>query len=146
MDRVHETVAIVGRIDPDAYTAAAYLTEAIDCQDFDQLLFIVMAGTLGSSATADFVVKASTTSGGSYASITGTAITQLTEAGTDSDKIVLVSLDVSHVLAAGKRYVKGELTIGTATSDAGVIVLGYRPHYAPAQAFDISAVDEIVVK
>ncbi len=146
MERVHEAVAIVGSIDPDAHTAATYLTDAIDCSDFDQLLFIVQAGTLGASATLDFKVTASATSGGSYTDITGAAITQLTKAGSDDSKMSLISLDVSHVLSAGKRYVKGSMTIGTATSDAGVIVLGYRPHYAPATTYDLADVDEIVVK
>ena len=147
MERVHEAVAVVATIDPDAYahSATAYLTDAIDCSDFDQLLFIVMAGEMGATSTIDFKITASATESGTYndTGLTGGAITQLT--GVDDDKQVLVSLDVSKVLAQSKRYVKGELTCGTADSDAGVIVLGYRPHYGPATAYDLSSVDEIKV-
>lgn len=146
MERFHEIAGIVGIIDPDAYSASTVLTGAIDCADFAQLVFIVQAGDLGASATLDFKVTASDASGGTYTDVAGTAITQLTQAGSDSNKQAIVALDTAHILALGKRYVKGSMTIATAASDAGVIVLGYRPHYLPATNYDLSTVDEIVVK
>lgn len=138
-----EVAAVVGVIDPDAYTANTYLSAAIDMNDFESIQAIVMAGTLGTSATVDAKLTASATSGGSYSDITGKAITQLTEAGTDSDKQAIINLRAEE-LTEGLRFVKLSLTIATATSDAGAIVLGFNPRNAPASDNDLSSVDEIV--
>ena len=146
MERATELFAVVGKIDPDAYSASTELTEAIDCSYWDQLVFTVMAGTLGSSATLDFKVTSSATSGGTYTDVSGAAITQLTQAGTDSDKVAIVVLDTTHIATLGKRFVKGSLTIATAASDAGVVVYGFRSRYLPATQYDLAAVDEIVIK
>lgn len=141
--RLDEYVAVVGIIDPDAYTAGEQLTAAIDMSKWESLLCIIMAGDLGASATVDGAIKASATSGGSYAAISGKAITQLTQAGTDDNKQALIHLRASE-MPAGKRYVKLSMTVGTATSDAGAIVLGKPAHVFPASDNDIAAVDEIV--
>lgn len=138
-----ENQAVVGIIDPDVYTAAEYLTAAIDMNKFESLQAIVMAGTLGASATLDAKLTASATSGGTYTDITGKAITQLTQAGTDSDKQSIINLRAEE-LTEGLRYVKLSMTVGTATSDAGAIVMGANPRNAPASDNDLSTVDEIV--
>lgn len=138
-----EQQAVVGIIDPDVYTANTYLTAAIDMAKFESIQAIVMAGTLGTSATVDAKLTASATSSGSYSDITGKAITQLTEAGTDSDKQAIINLRAEE-LTEGLRYVKLSLTVATATSDAGAIVLGANPRYGPASDSDLTSVDEIV--
>lgn len=138
----YEEYSVVGIIDPDAYTAAAYLTAAIDMSLYADVMAIVMAGDLGTNATLDAKATDSATSGGSYADISGKAITQLTEAGTDSNKQAIIHLRGSE-LNSGKRYVKFSMTVGTATSDAGMIVLG-RPFVKPATLSDLTAVDEVV--
>lgn len=144
-ERISERVGIVATIDPDAYTAATYLTDAIDMALIDRVAFVVMAGDLGSSATLDFKVVADTASGGSYATdITGKAITQLTQAGTDSDKQVIVEVTGDEVIAQGMRYIKGSMTVAVATSDCGVIALASSLRFQPAKYFDLASVDEIV--
>lgn len=145
MERIHEVVAVVGSIDPDAHTAATYLSDAINCADFAQLLAIIQAGTLGASATVDFKLTASATSGGTYTDVSNALITQLTKAGSDDGKMAMISLNIEKILASGKQYVKASMTVGTATSDCSAIILGFRPHYAPANDHDIADVDEIVV-
>jgi hypothetical protein len=141
--RATEKMGVVGIIDPDAYTAATYLTGAIDMSKWNRVVFIVMAGDLGSSATVDFKVTEASTSGGSYSDISGKAITQLTQAGTDDNKQALVEVLASE-LGSGKQFIKGSFTVGTATSDGGVIALGFHPRFGPAGDFDLTAVDEIV--
>lgn len=142
-----ENNAVLATIDPDAYTAAAYNTDVIDMRYWDTVVFVVMVGTLGASATVDFVVNYDTASGGSYASaVTGKSITQLTQAGTDDDKQVIVEVSAAELAAEGinARYLRGTLTVGTATSDAGLIAIGSRARYQPADDFDLASVDEIV--
>lgn len=146
-----EQIAVLGTIDPDAYATGAFTTDVIDMQYWSQVMFVVMAGTLGSSATVDFVVNGDTASGGSYATaITGKSITQLTEAGTDSDKQAVISVTAEEVAAqtlldVALRYIRGTLTVGTATSDAGVIVLGMHSRYSDARDYDLATVDEVVL-
>jgi hypothetical protein len=138
--RISDRLQVIGIIDPDAYTAAEYLTGAIDMNDYHSVMAIAMAGDLGASATLDLKAQDSATSGGTYADISGKAITQLTQAGTDSNKQAILNLR-SDELNSGARYVKFAMTVATATSDAGLIVLGF-PRYSTEA--DLAAVDEIV--
>ena len=142
-ERLSEQLAIVATIDPDAYAASTVLTDAIDMSKFRRVMFIVMAGTLGASATLDFKVTECATSGGTYSDLSGKSITQLTQAGSDDDKQVIVEV-AAEEMGSGKRYLKGSLTIGTATSDAGVIALADVGRYKPESGSDLASVDEIV--
>lgn len=143
--RLSEQIGVVATIDPDAYGAATHSTDVIDMANLDRVLFIVMAGTLGSSATIDFSVKGDTASGGSFTTaLTDKAITQLTQAGTDDDKQALVEVTGDEVLAQGFRYIRGDMVVGTATSDAGVIAIGGHRRYSPMTDHDLASVDEVV--
>jgi hypothetical protein len=137
-----ELAAIVGVIDPDAYTNAAYESGYVDMSKFESLMAIVMVGDMVSSSTVDFKLQsAATASGGT--DITGKAITQLTKAGTDDNKQAIINLRREE-LTVGHRYVKAVMTVGTAASDSGAILIGLNPRNAPASDNDIAAVDEIV--
>lgn len=124
--KLSEVLAVVGKVDPDVTTASTVLTEAIDMSKYHQLMAIPMAGTLGASATFDFKFTQATTSGGTYKDVTGAAITQLTQAGTDqSDEVAVLNLYPTDLdMDNGYRYVKGSLTIAAATSDAAALVIG----------------------
>lgn len=137
-----ENVAIVGVIDPDAYANSAYETGYVDMSKFESLMAIVQAGDLGSSATLDFKLQSATAATGG-SDIPGKAITQLTQAGTDSNKQAIINLRREE-MPEGHRYVKAVMTIGTATSDASAILIGVNPRNAPASDNDLAAVDEII--
>lgn len=141
-----EQVAVVGVIDPDAYTAATYTSGWVAMKDFESIMAVVMVGTLGSSATIDAKLEQATTSGGAGAKdITSKAITQLTQAGTDDDKQAIINCRREELdLDNDFDYVRLSLTVGTATSDCGGFVLGVVPRRGPAQDNDLSTVDEIV--
>ena len=146
MRRLDQVLAVVDCIDPDANTTGDITGDIIDMKDFEQVMFVVQAGTLGTNATVDFQVYQGKTSGmGTPVVITGAAITQLTEAGTDSDKQAVVVVKQADLnAAAGYRWIRGTLTVGVATSDAGVVGLGGYPTYGPASDYDLASVDEIV--
>ncbi len=141
-----DRVAVVGNIDPDAYAAGTYTTGWIDMSKFLAIMAIVQAGTLGSSATLDAKLEQAQSSGGTGAKdITGKAITQLTQAGTDSDKQAVINLFANDLdINNGFTHARLSITVGTATSDAGGIVLGLDPVKDVASASDASTVDEIV--
>lgn len=135
---------LAGVIDPDAYAANTYETGWISMVDFASIQAIVMAGDLGASATLDAKLEqASDSSGTGAKDISGKAITQLTKAGSDDNKQAIINcraeeLDVDN----GFTHVRLSMTVGTATSDAGALVLGHDARYAPED--DLSSVDEVV--
>ena len=139
-----DRVAIVGVIDPDAYTASASFdkfTDAIDMSRWGRVAFVVAAGTIDATGTVDFKVTECATSGGTYTDLSGKAITQLAATDDDEQKIVEVSADE---LGSGKRYLKGALKTATAASDAAVIAVGLDAREEPASDNDLASVSEIV--
>jgi hypothetical protein len=141
-----EICAVVANIDPDAYAASTVVSGYVNMRDFTSAMAIIQAGDLGASATLDAkLVQATDTSGTSSKDITGKAITQLTQAGTDSNKQVLINvrpeeLDVDN----GFDCVAISMTVATATSDAGAMLLGFFPSRGPATGVDATTVDEVV--
>ena len=141
-----EKFAIVATIDPDAYTAGAQTSDWVNVENWQELMAVVMAGTLGSSATLDFKLQQATDASGTSAkNITSASITQLTQAGTDSDKQAVINLNPEKLdVANGFTFVAMVMTVATATSDCGAIMFGSQPTYGPASDNDLASVDEIV--
>ena len=139
--------AVVGAVDPDAYAAGTYTTGWIAAKDFHSFMAIVMAGTLGTNATLDAKLEQATSAAGAGAKdVSGTAITQMTQAGTDkSDKQAIVNLRQEQLdVANGFTHFRLSMTVATATSDAGGIVFGMDERYGPASDADAASVDQIV--
>ena len=144
-ERLSEQLAVVATIDPASLTANTYLTDAIDMKLHRRVLFIIAVGALTSSNTTDFSVVGDTASGGSYATtITGKTITQLTKAGSDDNKQVLVEVTAEEVAAQGLRYIKGSLVTAAAAALGCVVALADSTRYGPASDYDLASVDEIV--
>lgn len=144
VSKLSEKLAVVASIDPDAYGTGAYTSDWVDLSKFRRVLFLILAGTLGSSATLDAKLQEATDGSGSgNQDISGKAITQLTEAGTDSDKQAVLEVQDDE-LSAGFTHVALVLTVGTATSDAGAVGIAGVPRYHPASDNDLASVDEIV--
>lgn len=141
-----ERAAIVGVIDPDVTAASDVSTGWVAAKDFHNFMAIVMAGTLGASATLDAKIEQATDSSGTGAKdVTGKAITQLTQAGTDSDKQAIINVRQSDLdIANSFTHLRLTVTVATASSDAGGILLGLDPAYGAASDYDAATVDEIV--
>lgn len=141
-----ELAAIGGVIDPDAQGAGASTSNYVDAGGFEALMAIIFAGTLGTSATLDAkLVQATDSSGTGSKDISGAAITQLTQAGSDSDKQAIINVRPEDLdLDGGFTHVAIVMTVATATSDTGAVLLGIHPRYAPASDSDLGSVDEIV--
>jgi len=138
----HEEWAIVATIDPIDANNADSSTDVIDMSKWEEVAFIVMLGVINASATFDFLVEESTTSGGSYTTISGKSITQLTGAGSDGAKQAIVVVKAEE-LSAGYRYIRGTMANSANSQLAAVLALG-RARYQPASDDDLSSVDEIV--
>jgi hypothetical protein len=142
-----EVAAIVGVIDPDVNAAGALTSAYVDMSKFNQVMAIVMAGTLGVSATLDAkIVQATDSSGTGSKDVTGKAITQLTQAGTDdSDKQAIINVRAEELdIDNGFSFAALTLTTAVATSDSGAVLVGFGASYAPASDSDLSSVAEVV--
>lgn len=139
-----EASAVLACIDPDAYTAAAYSTGWVSLALFRRYQAIIMAGDLGASATINAKLTAATSSAGAGpVDITGAAITALTQASADDNKQAIINLNTDALAGSGYTHFRLTMTVGTATSDAGAILLGFDPLYSPASDNDSSVVDSI---
>lgn len=134
MERTFETIGLVGKIKPDATAAGTVTSGWIAAADYHRFLAVLVAGDLGASATVDAKLRQATSSGGAGAKdVTGSAITQLTQAGSGSNKEVLISLDPSKLdVNNGFKFFEFSVTVAVATSDLGGVVLGYRPRHGAA--------------
>lgn len=131
-------------IDPDAYSANTYTSGWVHMGTYESIQAIVMVGTMATNSTVDAKLEQATDSSGTSAKdISGKAITQLTEAGTDSDKQAIINCFANELdVANGFDYVRLSVTVATAASDMGGLVLGHDARYQPAT--DATTVDEVV--
>lgn len=138
-----ERLAIVATIDPQSASAGNYDSDAVDVSKFERVMFVLLAGALGSSGTVDFKLRESDASGGTYGDISGKAATQLTQAGTDDNKQVVIEIKADE-LTDGKRFVKARVTTATAASLVALVALAGEARDRPISADDLASVDEIV--
>jgi hypothetical protein len=142
-----EQVALLATIDPDVTTASTVTSDWVSVAEYYNFAAIVMAGTLGSSATVDAKLEQATDSSGTGAKdISGKAITQMTQAGTDqSDTQAVINAKPDELdIANDFTHFRLSVTVGTATSDLGAFVVGVNPRNAPASDTDLASVGEIV--
>ena len=139
--------AILAVIDPDVTTASTVVSGWLSMALWNQIKCTVLAGTLGTNATVDAKIQEATDASGTGAKdITGKAITQMTQAGTDqSDTQAIINLEADELDAANDfTHVQFSITVGTATSDIAGVVEGFDPRYGPASNNDAASVGEIV--
>ncbi|MFQ5629667.1 MAG: hypothetical protein ACE5I1_12960, partial [bacterium] len=103
-----EFAAVLGVIDPDATAAGTVTSDWCSMEKYRKMMAIVFAGTLGTSATLDAKLEqASDSSGTGAKDISGKSITQLTQAGTDSDKQAIIEVDAAELdVANGFDHVR----------------------------------------
>ena len=143
-----EKAAVAAVIDPDVYVASTVTSGWVSLSDFEQAMAIIFAGTLGASATLDAKLEQATDSAGAGAKdvhATDFSITQMTQAGGDSDTQAVINvrgeqLDVDNNF----NHIRLSMTIAVATSDCGGVVMGLNARYNPASDNDASTVAEIV--
>lgn len=141
--KFQEELAILATIDPDAYSTGEQLSDPIDMSRHESIAALLLLGEITATGTIDAKFVSSATSGGTYTDITGKALTQLTAAGTDSDKQAILNLRHDEV-PSGHRYVKLSVTAGTAGADFGAVVVGRNSRYGPDTSSDLASVDEYI--
>jgi len=119
-----EHIDVVAAVDPDAYTAAAVSSGYADMRDYEALMAIALVGDIVSTGKYDLKLQ-SAVAATSGTDIDGKAITQLTQAGTDSNKQALINLRRGEI-TSGHRYVKMVRTLTTAGADSASLLLGFK--------------------
>lgn len=149
--RLSEQLAIVARITPAVKTAGAeVLSDAVDMQNHKRIMAIANLGVYaaGNNGSVTIKLKAATTSGGSYADVTGKALTTANFTGSANDDAVgvveLTQEELATIMGSTYRYVKLSITPANQNMALGAIVLGDYSRYSPASEYDLTAVKEIV--
>lgn len=140
-----QRAAIVGVIDPQSANAAK-TTGWIDASKYLNYLATIAVGVLGAAATVDAKLEQATDGAGTGAKdIAGKAITQLTKAGNDDGKQVLVNLKQDDLdINGGFKFFRLSITPAVAASLITGTVQGFDPRYGVASDSDAATVDEIV--
>lgn len=140
-----QRVSVVGVISPQSANAVQ-ATAWIDATAFHNYLAALKVGALGASATVDAKVQQATSNAGADAKdVTGKAITQLTKAGSDDNKQVLINLKQTDLdFNNGFKWFQVSMTPAVAACLIDATVYGFDPRYGFATDNDIAAVDEVV--
>jgi len=141
-----ERLSLIATIDPQA-SSTTLKSDVFDMEHFEKVLAIVSVGAFGTSGTLDAKFEASATSNGTFTTVSGKTITQLTEPGSDGNKQVLINLSAAEVAASTARWGRVFVTNAKGSNTYSVVVLG-QPRRTEAFTTiarkDLSTVDEIV--
>ena len=95
---------------------------AIDCQNFDQAVIVLNAGTL-TTGTVDAKVQESDTVGGTYSDVTGAVFPQVTSANDVASYVGFIELN------ARKRFLRVVAVVGTLASLISADIILVRPSH-----------------
>ena len=140
-----DRTGVLGVINPASIAASTVLTAYVPVAKWHTLAAIIATGVLGASATVDAKLRqAQDSSGTGVKDITGKAITQLVKASHDNVQAVIECKADDLDTTNGFTHVALSVTVGTAASILGALLLGTNPRYAPASDFDAATVSQIV--
>ena len=136
--RMNERNAVLGVINPAVHAVGTVDTTGVDLKNFRRAMFVLLAGNLTGGGVVDFKLQSSTEAAGTYTDVAGLAIAPMNNAdGTNCQAIVEAT---ASELPDNHRFVRGRLTISTASSPVAVMALGGDPRYAPVGPFDLVTV------
>jgi hypothetical protein len=145
MTRLYEDWAIVAEIDPQTLGNATILSGEINMSLWQEIVMIVLTGDCAANGTIDAGFQGASASGGSYAALTGYAITQRASSATANDnKQFIVRAGSPKLHTLGKPFIKGFITgSGASIGPVAALILG-RPRYGGPTDFDVTSVTEVV--
>ncbi len=140
-ERMTEALAYGARLAPASVSVGTATLGPVQLGQAKKALFILNLGAFGSSATVDAKLQTSATSGGTYADLSGGAITQQTATG-----MVLVEVRAESIEAlGGNAFVRLLITVGTAAVVMGGEVLLAPTDYSPASLLNATILQTLVV-
>ena len=143
--RFTEEYALLYNLAPISVTnGAEVFTSYVSLANYHRAVIVIHTGVMASGATLDAVVhQATDTSGTSAKHLTNSkAITQLTQAGSDSNKDVAIEVRTEELdVANGFDCIALGYTVGTAATLLSIEIYGLVPRFAPVS---VTAWDEVV--
>ena len=95
--RLSDKIKIVNAVVPSAGAAGAMTAIVVDGTGYDRCMFVLTTGAATAGGSGTFKIQSSATSGGSYADVSGAALTNL--ADTDGSKQFVVDMPVNSAKA-----------------------------------------------
>ncbi|MEH2705221.1 hypothetical protein [Bradyrhizobium elkanii] len=140
-----QRVSVVDVINPQSANAVQ-TSGWIDATKFHNFMAVLMVGAIGAAATVDAKLEQATSNAGAGAKdVTSRAITQLTKAGVDDNKQVLINLKQEDLdFNNGFKFFRLSMTPAVAASLIAGAVLGFDARYDFATDNDAATVDEVV--
>ena len=143
--KLNERIAILATLDPASVAASTVLTAWVAVANFHTIAAMIQTGVLGASATIDAKLRQATDAAGTGAKdVAGKAIVQVLKAAGDNKQVSIEAraddLDINN----GYGFVALSLTVGTAASIVGALLLGANPRYASASALNAASVVQVV--
>lgn len=128
MEKFQEVAALLAHIPADSETAEVN-TGWLEVGLYFEIVVLISVGDIAAGATFDVDIEDADDSAGNDVD-TILSMTQLT--ATDDDKAILITIDPQADLTDdNKRYIRVECTPAVGAVEFSVMVLGYRPRYAP---------------
>ncbi len=145
MIQAHEQDMLFAVIEPRTQSAGNTVTSSwAKVNTAQKYLALFMSGTLATNSTLDFSVRQATDSSGTGAKVLKAA-TQLTQAGSDGNKQVIISINADDLdTDNGFYYVALQSVVATADAGVAAILLGQDPIYGFDPDKDLSSVVEIM--
>lgn len=125
--RLSDKIKVVNAVVPSAGAATGMTAIAVDGTGFSRVMFILSTGAAATGATIAFKITSSATTGGSYADVSGAALTGL-EAASGASKQFAIDMPVDPA----KPFMKVAGTVGTDTFANSVIALLFKGTNYPA--------------
>lgn len=140
-ERITEAIAYAARLAPASVGVGTATLGPVQLAQTKKALFILSLGAFGGSATVDAKVQTSATSGGTYADVSGGAITQQTATG-----LVLIEVRAETLSNLDhNQWVRVLVTVGTAAVFVSGEVLLAPTDYSPASLLNATILQTLVV-
>jgi len=143
--KLNEKIAILATLDPASVAAGTVVSTWVPVANFHSIAALIQTGILGAAATVDAKLRQATDAAGTGAKdVAGKALVQILKAAGDNKQATIElrgdDLDGSN----GFSFVALSLTVGTAASIVGAMIVGANPRYASASVFNQAAVVQTV--
>lgn len=140
-ENITEAIAYRGRLAPVSQSTGTVTVGPVQLGQAKKVLFAIDVGSVGAAGTVDAKIQASATSGGTYADVTGGAITQVTATGV---VFVEVKAETLSNLGVGP-WVRLSITVGTNAVVLEVMIFAAPTDYSPASLLNGTVLQTLVV-
>lgn len=144
--RPTDNLSLPGVINPGSQGAGTVNSGWVSLADLNTVIATIFVGTMAAGATLDAKIEQATDAAGTGAKdVTGKAITQMTQAGGDSDKQRVIEVDGEDLDVDNDfTHVRLAVTVAVAAVDLSAAVQGVDERFGGAQKHNLASLDEII--